>query len=75
MRNPMYLGVFSVILGWAIAFRSLAVAEYAVAVAVGFHIVVLAVEEPALQTEFGTAYAEYCRHVRRWLPGRAWPAT
>ena len=74
LRNPMYVGVLSVILAWAIAFRSVAVAEYAVAVAVGFHVFVLVVEEPFLQARFGAAYAEYCRHVSRWLPGRAWPA-
>ncbi|HTS89915.1 MAG TPA: isoprenylcysteine carboxylmethyltransferase family protein [Gemmatimonadales bacterium] len=70
-RNPMYLGVLAVIGAWAIAFRSWAVAEYALAVAVGFHVMVVLVEEPILRRRFGEAYTGYCRRVTRWLP--RWP--
>jgi protein-S-isoprenylcysteine O-methyltransferase Ste14 len=70
VRNPMYLGVLTVILGWAVAYRALPLVEYAAAVALVFHLVVLLVEESALRRQFGEEYAAYCRAVRRWLPGR-----
>ena len=70
VRNPMYLGVLAVIMAWATAFRSWAVTEYALAVAVGFHLMVLLVEEPVLRRQFGEAYTEYCRRVARWMPRR-----
>jgi protein-S-isoprenylcysteine O-methyltransferase Ste14 len=70
VRNPMYLGVLIVILGWTIAYRALPLLAYMAAVALAFHLVVLIVEEPALRRKFGDEYAAYCRAVRRWLPGR-----
>jgi len=70
VRNPMYLGVLTVILGWAIAYRALPLVEYAAAMALAFHLAVLLVEEPALRRKFGDEYTAYCRAVRRWLPGR-----
>jgi protein-S-isoprenylcysteine O-methyltransferase Ste14 len=69
VRNPMYLGVLSVILGWAIAFRSMPLMLYLVAVAIAFHLAVLLVEEPSLRRQFGAEFASYCSAVRRWLPG------
>ncbi len=74
-RNPMYVGVLSVILGWAAVFRSLAVAEYAVVAALGCHLFVLVVEEPSLRAKFGPAYSDYCKRVSRWFPRRPRQAT
>ena len=67
-RNPMYLGVLTTILGWACLFRSGAVLLYALAVAAAFQLFIVLYEEPHLQRTFGSAYAEYCSHVGRWLP-------
>ena len=72
VRNPMYLGVLTVVLGWVVAFRSLSLVLYLAAVAAAFHAAVLLVEEPALKRQFGASYAAYAAAVRRWLPGRAW---
>ena len=68
VRNPMYLGVLLVVAGWAVYYRSIAVIEYAVALAVLFHAFVVFVEEPLLRRRFGAAYDEYTRTVGRWLP-------
>ena len=68
VRNPMYWGVASVILGEATIFHSLALAELAGAFAVGVILFVLLFEEPELRRKFGAEYEEYCRHVPRWLP-------
>ena len=68
VRNPMYLGVLSVVFGWAVLFRSPEILRYGIGVAVLFHLVVLVVEEPSLRRLFGAEYEEYCRSVRRWIP-------
>jgi len=67
-RNPMYVGVLTVIIGQALWFRSSAVVMYAVVVALAFHARVVIVEEPRLTQMFGAAYADYRAYVPRWLP-------
>ena len=68
VRNPMYVGVLLVIAGWALLFRSPRVLGYGAAVALFFHLFVVAVEEPSLRGKFGNSYGQYCREVGRWLP-------
>lgn len=66
-RNPMYLSVFLILLGWAIAFASHALLVYALAVALAFHLRVVFGEEPWLARTHGEAWTLYARRVRRWL--------
>lgn len=66
-RNPMYIGVLAMILGWAIWFGSGSVALYGVAVFLVFHLFVVFYEEPALSKQFGDQYREYCQKVPRWF--------
>jgi protein-S-isoprenylcysteine O-methyltransferase Ste14 len=68
VRNPMYVGVLLVVAGWALYYRSIRVIEYAVALAVLFHVFVVFVEEPLLRRRFGAAYDDYTRTVGRWVP-------
>ena len=72
-RNPMYLGVLTVILGWSILFRVAVMTIYALVVGICFHLFVVLYEERHLQREFGSEYDAYCARVGRWLPrlGRA----
>jgi protein-S-isoprenylcysteine O-methyltransferase Ste14 len=70
VRNPMYLGVLSIIAGWVLLFGSLPVLEYGIGVALLFHLFVVLVEEPLLRRRFGASYDAYCRAVRRWIPVR-----
>lgn len=67
-RNPMYVGVLSVTLGWAVFFQSLAIVLYAVALWIGFHVFVVLYEEPHLLSVFGKEYQDYCSDVGRWVP-------
>jgi protein-S-isoprenylcysteine O-methyltransferase Ste14 len=67
-RNPMYLGVLTVIAGWALWFHSPLLAGYAALVAAAFHTFVVAYEEGALRSAFGAEYDAYCVRVPRWLP-------
>jgi len=64
----MYWAVVSVMLGEALAFRSLAFAELAIAFFAGTILFVLLYEEPTLRRKFGAEYEAYCRRVPRWIP-------
>ena len=68
VRNPMYLGVALAILGQAVIFRSLHVAEYAIVMLLIAHTFVVLYEEPTLRRQFGESYEEYRRSVPRWVP-------
>lgn len=66
-RNPMYVGVLSMILGQALYYGSRAVATYAAFVCAAFYIFVIFYEERTLRRLFGPQYEEYCRKVPRWI--------
>jgi len=70
VRNPMYLGVISTLLGIALIFASFPLVLYTAAVWSGFHLFILFYEEPVLRRKFGKSYAHYCDSVHRWLPGK-----
>lgn len=68
VRNPMYVGVLSIILGhflWS-GFWNLLI--YAIIVFILFHSFVTYYEEPILKRKFGRAYEEYLERVPRWIP-------
>lgn len=70
MRNPMYVGVLTVIVGWALLFRAGSLFVYALVVGTCFHLFIVLYEERQLRTEFGAQYEAYCSQVARWLPRR-----
>ncbi|MBL8832301.1 MAG: isoprenylcysteine carboxylmethyltransferase family protein [Rhodospirillales bacterium] len=66
-RNPMYVGMAMLLAAFAIVrgdLLGLVAVPAFVAYIDRFQIVP---EERALQAQFGDAYAEWCRRVRRWL--------
>ncbi len=67
-RNPMYVGVVLVILGWAILFAAWSLLVYAACVGAGFQLFVVLYEEGHLRREFGSQYDDYCARVPRWGP-------
>lgn len=73
VRNPMYIGVLLAVAGGALVSGSPAVAAYAVALAIAFHVRVVVHEEPWLARRFPSAWPAYAASVHRWLP-RATPA-
>ena len=68
VRNPMYLGVLVLVLGWAFFLSSVMLASYTIVLAIGFHIRVLIHEEPWLESKFGEDWKTYKACVPRWLP-------
>jgi protein-S-isoprenylcysteine O-methyltransferase Ste14 len=68
VRNPSYLGMIILAVGWALAFRSV----------VGLLLVLLMLppliarirsEEALLRSQFGQEYDAYCAHTWRLVPG------
>ena len=68
VRNPMYLAGASVVLGEAVAFGSLRLLIYLVALIAVWHAFVVFWEEPSLERTFGDEYRSYRASVPRWLP-------
>ena len=68
-RNPLYVGVLAVILGWAVLFQAASLLLYAMSVGLAFHLFIVLYEEPHLRRTFGAEYENYCGRVGRWLPG------
>ncbi|MGH7775499.1 MAG: methyltransferase family protein [Candidatus Binatia bacterium] len=69
VRNPMYVGVFLVLLGEVLLFESAILFLYAALVLLVFHLFVVYYEEPVLRRNFGQSYERYRSNVPRWLPG------
>lgn len=65
-RNPMYVGVLTLVLGWGLFFWSPLLLAYTLILAIGFHIRVITNEEPWLASQFGDQWERYKQAVPRW---------
>jgi protein-S-isoprenylcysteine O-methyltransferase Ste14 len=68
VRNPMYLGVLSAIVGQALLLGQTQLLRYAGLIALAFVLFVRFYEEPTLRRQFGAEYEAYCRAVPGWWP-------
>lgn len=68
VRNPMYVGVVTAILGQALLFLDWRVLGYAVVAWAVMASFVHWYEEPVLRARYGRQYEEYCRAVPAWIP-------
>ena len=68
VRNPMYIGVLLLVLGWSLYLSSVMLAAYMLVLAVGFHIRVIRYEEPWMAAQFGEEWETYSVSISRWLP-------
>ena len=66
-RNPMYVGVLFVLIGWAAYLASAWALLGPVAFVLYMNRFQIAPEERALSALFGPEYAAYASKVRRWL--------
>jgi protein-S-isoprenylcysteine O-methyltransferase Ste14 len=74
VRNPMYLAVVAVIFGQGLILVNARLLEYGALVWLGFHLFVVAYEEPTLRATFGQEYACFYNNVARWIPRLSpWP--
>ena len=66
-RNPMYVGMAALLIGWAVYLAS----PWAFLGPIAFVLFItrfqIVPEERAMRAKFGSAYADYQKRVRRWL--------
>ncbi len=65
-RNPIYVGFFVFLVGQLLVFPNWVPLIYLVAATALFHRQVLR-EEEFMRQRYGHIYADYCRHVRRYV--------
>jgi protein-S-isoprenylcysteine O-methyltransferase Ste14 len=68
VRNPMYLGNFFLIAGFALASNRWVFLVAGTAIAVYVHLAIVAAEEHFLRGRFGAQFDDYCGRVPRFFP-------
>jgi protein-S-isoprenylcysteine O-methyltransferase Ste14 len=68
VRNPMILGVITVLIGESVVISSRPILLWAALVFIINTVYFMFSEEPALQKRFGEEYREYKKNVPRWIP-------
>jgi protein-S-isoprenylcysteine O-methyltransferase Ste14 len=68
VRNPMYIGGFTLLLGLALYLRSISVLLMTIVLILATHLLVVLHEEPILKRKFDGPYENYRATVDRWLP-------
>jgi protein-S-isoprenylcysteine O-methyltransferase Ste14 len=68
VRNPMYVSLMFLLLGWALVAGSPLLGGYALFFAIAFHLRVVLHEEPRLKQQFTADWSAYTATVPRWLP-------
>lgn len=66
-RNPMYVAVLVILVGWAVAFSAARLWIYSAAIATAFQLRIVLGEEPWLARRYGDEWAAYRARVPRWL--------
>ena len=66
-RNPMYLGMLLVLLGWAVFLANVLTLLFPAVFVVLMNRLQILPEERALTAMFGSKFADYQSRVRRWL--------
>ena len=67
VRNPMYVGGTTFLVGFGLYARSISILILTLAVFLVAHLFVVFYEEPTLRKRFGETYRAYCRNVHRWV--------
>ena len=68
VRNPMILGVLTVLIGESIAILSYRILIWAMCFFLINTIWFVVFEEPSLEKKFGEEYRQYKKNVPRWIP-------
>jgi len=66
-RNPMYLGLLLILIGWAVWLGAMINVLVLILFVVVLTELQIKPEEAALRKLFGQEYEDYCQQVRRWL--------
>lgn len=68
VRNPMYMGGFLLLAGYALCAGSAEALLVALGMLGAAHLFAVLYEEPALRRRFGATYEAYFQSTPRWLP-------
>lgn len=68
VRNPVYVGLFLILIGEALLFMSTVLLVYSLLWLLVLNLIVVFIEEPSLRRRFGESYDEYLGSVPRWTP-------
>jgi protein-S-isoprenylcysteine O-methyltransferase Ste14 len=68
VRNPMYVGIIFILIGYFLWFGFWSLLIYTASVFIVIHAFVVFHEEPTLKRKFGAIYEDYLRRVPRWIP-------
>jgi len=68
VRNPIYVGLVTIVFGEALILGDDRLVVYAAILWLFFHFWVLVIEEPTLERSFGDEFANFKANVPRWLP-------
>lgn len=68
VRNPMFVGIFLVLLSEAVALQSIPIAVWFAVFFTLMNLNLQFTEEPDLRDRFGDDYRRYCTAVSRWAP-------
>ena len=66
-RNPMYLGMATLLLAWAVYLSNVAALAGLALFVAYINRFQIEPEERALRARFGEEFEAYCRRVRRWI--------
>ncbi|MTI17875.1 isoprenylcysteine carboxylmethyltransferase family protein [Rhodobacteraceae bacterium RKSG542] len=66
-RNPMYVGMLLVLVGWSIFLSSMAAFVGLIGFVAYMNVFQIKPEERALTEKFGEEFEAYCKRSRRWL--------
>lgn len=66
-RNPMYLGLFGILLAWTVYLGAPAGVAALALFVIWMNLLQIRPEENAMAALFEDDFAQYCRRVRRWL--------
>ncbi len=69
VRNPMYIGVITILLAESWFFWSTSLLTYTAFCFVVANILIIGYEENRLRYKYGDGFRHYCEHVGRWIPG------
>ena len=68
VRNPMYIGGLTLLIGFGFYHRSLSIVFSSLIFFLFLHLFVLFYEEPGLEKRFRQSYLDYKRSIKRWIP-------
>lgn len=68
VRNPIYVGVALIYMGYFLWFGYWAILIYSALAFIAVHAFVVLYEEPTLKKKFGASYEKYLERVPRWVP-------